>query len=112
MSWAGDIAEAIIKQTSSRSNTDQQLLIGKIVALNPLSIKMYDQVVNKYVYADPAFTAVTSSEIDAAFIGADDIPVSVISLLKKALKQPLLKIGDTVIVWQHGTSFYILAKVV
>lgn len=108
--WAGDLAEAIMEKTRSKKD-DQNLLIGHVASVHPLSIKMYDQVVNKYVYADPAFTAFSDSQINEAFADIGDMPIPLANLLKQALTKPLIKSGDTVVVWQSGISFYILAKV-
>lgn len=108
--WASDLVTTILEKSQGTNNNDR-ILLGTITSTSPLSIKLFDKVVNRYVYADPTRLAFNNAQIDQAFVGADDIPYSVVSLLKRYMKENLYKAGDTVIVLQRDVSFYILAKV-
>lgn len=108
-----DMIEAI-RKPKGNSQPDNGLMLAKIESISPLSIRVSNSVISKNLYINPAYmteAAGGEQRLDALFSNTPS-PTALFEFLKEFHKKFIISQGDTVTVWQSGSSFYIIEKVV
>lgn len=95
-------------------DSGQNMLIAKVVGIDPIALKLYDLTVTKHIYVNQSFLKATASQIDNNITWDNDqdyVPSTMLNYTRKLFKADLLSVGDMVVVLQDGVSFYVLERV-
>lgn len=90
------------------------IMLGAVESVSPLIIKTQKLSISKNIYINPAYTLEApggANGIDILFSGAPS-PEPLFAFLKDFHKKYIIAPGDTLILIQFATAFYVMEKVV
>jgi hypothetical protein len=90
------------------------IYIAKVESVEPLTIKMHDNLITKNLFINPALMLEASdsgSKMQGVFQKSSEIPREY-GFIKEFHEKYVLKKGDNVVVCMTGSSFYIAGKAV
>ncbi len=108
-----DMIEAI-RKPKEKSQLDNDFMLAQIESASPLSIRVSNSVITKNLYINPAYMTEASGGIQRLneLFNNAPYPTALFEFLKEFHKKYIISQGDTVVVVQFGSSFYIVEKVV
>lgn len=92
--------------------TTQHIRFGRVVSLNPLTVKIDNVMISRNLYFDPVLMIDAAQVTESLDQAKGILPDAAVSCLKDILSKLALQTGDRVIVLQDDDDFFILQRLV